>query len=154
MSKLPNYDPAEHAPRLEDLFLSRRQWLQRSGMGMGALTLATMLGNIATQTASAAPAAYAPLAPKKAPLPAKAKHVIHIFAEGGPSHVDTWDPKPMLAKYAGQTLPGLNGLAYASPFKFNKHGKSGIEVSELFPMLGDCVDDMTVIRSMWTDIPA
>ncbi len=153
MSKIPNYDPAEHMPRLEDFFLSRRQWLQRTGMGMGALTLATMLGNIATQTASAAPA-YAPLAPKKSPLPAKAKHVIHIFAEGGPSHVDTWDPKPMLAKYSGQTLPGLNGLAYASPFTFTKRGKSGIEVSELFPLLGDCVDDMSVIRSMWTDIPA
>src|SRR5690242_17308812 len=54
MSKIPNYDPAEHAPRLEDFFLSRRQWLQRTGMGMGALTLATMLGNIATQTACAA----------------------------------------------------------------------------------------------------
>src|SRR5690348_16198566 len=153
MSKIPNYDPAEHAPRLEDFFLSRRQWLQRTGMGMGALTLATMLGNIATQTASAAPA-YAPLAPKKAPLPAKAKHVIHIFAEGGPSHVDTWDPKPMLAKYSGQTLPGLNGLADASPFKFTKRGKSGIEVSELFPRLGDCVDEMTIIRSTRCEIPA
>src|SRR6185437_1223792 len=65
-----------------------------------------------------------------------------------------WDPKPTLAKFADQTLPGLNGLAFPSPFKFNKKGKSGIEVSEVFPMLGDCIDDMAIIRSMWTDIPA
>ena len=153
MPRLPNYNPEEHTPKLADLFLTRREWLQRAGMGMGALSLATMLGTIAEQTQGATNA-YAPLAPKKAPLPAKAKHVIHIFAEGGPSHVDTWDPKPTLAKFADQTLPGLNGLAFPSPFKFNKKGKSGIEVSEVFPLLGDCIDDMAIIRSMWTDIPA
>jgi uncharacterized protein DUF1501 len=80
--------------------------------------------------------------------------VIHIFAEGGPSHVDTWDPKPELTKYDGQTLPGMSGVAYGSPFKFKKSGKSGVEVSEVFPKLGECIDDMTVVRSMWTDIPA
>ena len=94
------------------------------------------------------------LSPKAPPFPAKAKAVIHIFASGGPSHVDTLDPKPVLWQYADQTLPGLDGLAYPSPFKFNKCGKSGIEVSEVFPKLGQCVDDMTIIRSMWTDIPA
>ena len=84
----------------------------------------------------------------------KAKHVIHIFAEGAPSHVDTWDPKPMLSKMNDQTIPGHEGLAFGSPFKFNKSGKSGIEVSEVFPKLAGCIDDMAVIRSMWTDIPA
>jgi hypothetical protein len=95
-----------------------------------------------------------PLAPKASHFPAKANAVIHIFAEGGPSHVDTWDPKPELQKYNDKTIPGHDGLAYASPFKFNKMGKSGIEVSEVFPELGKCVDDMSIIRSMWTDIPA
>jgi hypothetical protein len=154
MQRLPNYDPAQHMPRLSDLTCTRREWLNRTGMGMGALTLAMMMGGLGTNQASAAPAVFSPLSPKKPQFPVKAKHVIHIFAEGGPSHVDTWDPKPALAKYADQSLPGLNGVAFASPFKFSKKGNSGIEVSELFPMLGDCVDHMTVIRSMFTDIPA
>src|SRR6185369_6633357 len=87
-------------------------------------------------------------------FPGKAKHVIHIFAQGAPSHVDTWDPKPTLGKYADQALPGLNGVAMPSPFKFTKYGKSGIEVSEVFSALGQHVDDMAVVRSMYTDIPA
>jgi len=85
---------------------------------------------------------------------AKAKAVIHIFAEGGPSQVDTWDPKPELAKYNNKTIPGHDGLAFGSPFKFTPKGKSGIECSEVFPALGECIDDMAVIRSLWTDIPA
>ena len=125
--------------RISGPSLSRRQLLARCGMGMGALTLAMMLESLGAPQAQGA-MTYSPLAAKKAPLPAKAKHVIHIFAEGGPSHVDTWDPKPALAKYADQSLPGLNGVAYASPFKFEKKGKSGIEVSELFPMLGSVID--------------
>jgi len=153
MQRLPNYNPLEHLPRLSDLTATRREWLQKTGMGMGALTLATMLESLGAPQVMGA-MTTSPLAPKKAPLPAKAKHVIHIFAEGGPSHVDTWDPKPALAKYAGESLPGLNGVAYASPFKFEKKGKSGIEVSELFPMLGQVIDQLCVIRSMYTDIPA
>src|SRR5205823_11718426 len=146
MRKLPNDNPAEHTPRLEDAFMTRREALQRTGMGMGALSLAILLGQ---NTSAAAPIPMrSPLAPKQPQFKTKAKHVIHIFAGGGPSHVDTWDPKPALAKYADQTLPGLNGLAYPSPFEFKKMGKSGVEVSELFPQLGTCIDDMCVIRSM------
>ena len=74
--------------------------------------------------------------------------------QGAPSHVDTWDPKPALTKLNGQTLPGLNGVAMASPFKFAKYGKSGIEVSEVFSAIAKHVDDLAVIRSMQTDIPA
>ena len=155
MARLPNYDPAEHTPRLADLFLTRREMLQRTGMGMGLGALAMMLGGAVSR------AAAKPLAGLNAarlnPGPhfaAKAKHVIHVFAGGGPSHVDTFDPKPTLAKFEGQTLPGLNGLAYPSPFRFNKCGKSGLEVSELFKNLGECADDLCVIRSMWTDVPA
>ncbi|QOV92504.1 DUF1501 domain-containing protein [Humisphaera borealis] len=123
-------------------------------MGMGALSLAMMLASSQTAGAAGAPTAAGPLSPKQPPLKAKAKHVIHIFAAGAPSHVDTWDPKPALAQYAEKTLPGLAGVALPSPYKFSKRGQSGIEVSEVFPKLGLHVDDMTVIRSLWTDAPA
>ncbi len=151
--RTPDYDPADHMLRPEDAFLTRRELLQRAGMGMGALSLGMILNNIAGGSMASAATTGGPLMPKNAPLPAKAKHVIHIFAGGGPSHVDTWDPKPALAKYADQPLPGLGGLAYASPFKFEKKGKSGIEVSEVFPELGNCIDDMCVVRSLYTDVP-
>jgi hypothetical protein len=95
-----------------------------------------------------------PLAPKQSQFKVKAKAVIHLFASGAPSQVDTWDPKPELVKYNDKTIPGHDGLAFGSPFKFNKMGKSGIEVSEVFPKLGEHIDDMAVIRSLWTDIPA
>jgi hypothetical protein len=94
------------------------------------------------------------LAPKLPPFPAKAKRVIHIFAAGAPSHVDTWDPKPALAQYDGQPIPGGRGVAMASPFKFQRCGRSGIEVSEVFPKIAEHVDDLAIIRSMYTDIPA
>jgi hypothetical protein len=158
MRKLPNYDPAEHAPRLADAFMTRREALSRTGMGMGLLSLGMLLGDNPARAANvgglAGPAVRSPLAPKASHFKTKAKHVIHIFAGGGPSHVDTWDPKPELAKFADQTLPGLSGLAYPTPFKFSKRGQSGLEVSEIFPQLGECVDDMCVIRSMWTNVPA
>ena len=146
----------EHSPGLQDLIFTRRQFLARTGMGMGALTLASIFGPELFSAAQAQEAGnvISPLAPKSPPFPAKAKAVIHIFAEGGPSHVDTWDPKPTLAQYADKSLPNMDGVAFASPFKFNKCGKSGIDVSEVFPKLGACVDDMAIIRSMWTDIPA
>jgi hypothetical protein len=116
-------------------------------MGMGAMALATMLGSPAMGQAVS-------LAPRAPQFAAKAKRVIHIFAAGGPSHVDTFDPKPMLAKFEGEQLPGLPGLAYASPFKFSKCGSSGLEISELFPHLQTCADEMCVVRSLWTDVPS
>src|ERR1051326_1305361 len=143
----------EHSARLDDYFLTRRQFLQRAGMGFGALSLASLCGE-ALFGPRASAEANATLTPRSPHFPAKAKHVVHIFAQGAPSHVDTWDPKPALAKYDGQTIPGSEGVAMASPFKFEKKGKSGIEVSEVFPKLGELVDDLTVIRSMYTDIPA
>src|SRR5580704_10716201 len=116
----------EHLPTAEDIIFTRREFLERTGMGFGAMSLASILGLSFGGSAKADTAAAkvaGPLAPKAAPLPAKAKAVIHIFASGGPSHVDTWDPKPELTKYADKTLPGLDGLAFPSPFKFNKKGK-------------------------------
>jgi hypothetical protein len=156
MNPIPNYNPLEHLPIL---CTTRREFLEKTGMGYGAMCLASILG-AGVLTGNQAEAAVSgtksrsPLVPKQPHFPAKAKRVIHIFASGGPSHVDTWDPKPMLEKYADQTIPGANGLAFPSPFKFEKKGKSGIEVSEVFPKLGEHVDDMAVMRSLWTDIPA
>ena len=90
----------------------------------------------------------------------KAKRVIHLFANGGPSQIDTFDPKPLLAKYAGKPLPKDNlrterrtGAAFASPFKFKSYGESGIQVSELFDKTAAHVDDMCIIRSMHAEVP-
>ena len=129
---------------------------------MGFLGLSGLLGEQAMGAApgAAADSPFSPLAVKKPHFPAKAKRVIHIFANGGPSQVDTWDPKPELTKWNGKLLPAANlkterrtGAAMGSPFKFSKHGQSGIEVSDLFPELAQCVDDMCVIRSMHADVP-
>jgi len=128
---------------------------------MGALGFATLMGQtglLATQ--SGAGDAINPLAPKSPQFPARAKRVIHFFLNGGPSHVDTFDPKPALAEYAGKTLPTGNlqterktGAAFPSPFKFTRYGKSGIEVSELFPHIAGSIDDICVIRSMQAELP-
>jgi hypothetical protein len=146
--------------------VSRREMLCQCGMGMGALGLAALLSGVeaATPGSTASPADAAtggnPLAPRTPPRPAKAKHVIHLFMNGGPSQVDTFDPKPLLARYAGRTLPAANlrtesktGAALPSPFGFRKYGQSGIEVSDLFPHVGSCIDDIAVIRSMVTNLP-
>lgn len=122
-------------------------------MGMGALALGGMM-----QAARAAESN--PLAVRKPHFAAKAKRVIHLFMNGGPSHVDTFDPKPLLEKYAGKALPVENpkterktGAAFPSPFKFQKYGQSGIEVSEIFSKTAQHVDDMCVIRSMHANVP-
>jgi len=145
----------DHDFRPEQYFQTRRQFLSRFAMGMGAVGLASVLGpELLLPPSVMAAGDLSSLAPKVPPLPAKARHVVHIFAQGAPSHIDTFDPKPELAKYDGQPLPGLNGVAFQSPFQFQKRGQSGIEISEVFPNLGEHVDDMAIIRSMWTDIPA
>jgi hypothetical protein len=125
--------------------------LARTGVGFGALGLNAMLG-------AGAPAAT--LTPKSTHFPARAKHVIHLFLNGGPSHVDTFDPKPMLTRYHGTTVPGGNlrterktGNLLKSPFTFKPYGKSGLEVSDIFPRLAQQVDDLCVIRSMYTERP-
>jgi hypothetical protein len=147
---------AQHSAKTEDFFLTRRKFLQRAGMGFGALSLAALMGeDLVFPTTAAAADLANPLSPKSSHFPAKAKHVVHIFAQGAPSHVDTWDPKPMLTKQDGKPIPGSNGgVAMASPFTFSRHGKSGIEVSEVFPKLAEHVDELAIIRSCYTDIPA
>ncbi len=130
---------------------------------MGMIGLAGILADagLLSSGASAAPSATVnPMMPREPHFPAKAKHVIHIFLNGGPSHVDTFDPKPALEKYAGKMLPMKNlrterktGAAFPSPYKFRRCGESGIEVSEIFEHLGQCVDEMAIIRSMHADVP-
>ena len=148
----------EHSPSLDNVIHTRRQFLSRTGMGFGAMSLAALFGinPFAEGAAALAPgsASLNPLLPKQPHFPAKAKHVIHIFASGGPTQVDTFDPKPELTKYDNKTIPGHDGIAFGSPFKFPKCGKSGLEISEVFPKLGEVADDIAVIRSLWTDVPA
>src|SRR5688572_31350902 len=114
-------------------FCSRREILQRSAVGFGSLALASLVG---TESRSADP-----LAAKLPHFPARAKRIIFLFMKGGPSHVDTFDPKPLLTRDSGQPLPfakprvqfAATGNLLASPWKFNNHGECGIPVSELFP---------------------
>ena len=151
-----------HAPRLEDHFLTRRDFLSRCGMGMGAVSLSSLLQTtgVFAPEVRAGTAPISPLSPKGPHFHGRAKRVIHLFMNGGPSQVDTFDPKPALEKYAGKPLPRENlrterrtGAAFPSPYKFKKYGRSGIEVSEIFPHVAECVDDLAVIRSMHADVP-
>src|SRR5579871_620179 len=140
--------------------LTRRQVLCRCGMGLGAVGLSTLLQECGFLSKAEAATSLHPLAPRSPHFPAKAKRVIHLFMNGGPSHVDTFDPKPALLKYAGKPLPSPNlrterktGAAFPSPFRFQKYGQSGIEVSEIFPHVAAAIDDIAVIRSMHADVP-
>ena len=117
---------------------TRREFLSKYGMGMGALAL----GGLPSAVASGA---TSPLAPKMPQKPGKAKAVIHLFMNGGPSQVDTFDPKPELTKYDGKKLPlelkteRPTGMAMKSPFSFKKYGESGLEVSEIFSKVAKLV---------------
>ncbi|REK11982.1 MAG: DUF1501 domain-containing protein [Planctomycetota bacterium] len=139
--------------------LSRRELLRRTGLGFGSLALAQLMAGEQLLSTSEAATPLNPLAPKLPHFTPRAKHVIHLFMNGGPSHVDTFDPKPELTKRHGQELPfnlrteRKTGAAFRSPYKFTKHGQSGIEVSEIFPHVAECIDDIAVIRSMHGDSP-
>jgi hypothetical protein len=137
--------------------LSRRQALRHFANGFGMLGL---YGLLAAEARAENPSASAnPLAVRPPHFPAKAKRVIFLFMSGGPSHVDTFDPKPRLVRDNGKPLPFAmphlertrTGNLLQSPFKFRKHGQSGIEVSELLPHIASCIDDICVIRSMVAD---
>src|SRR5262245_10511536 len=115
------------------MLLDRRELLTRAGTGLGLLGLSALL----TEAEARGAAANGPLAPKQPHFAPQAKRVIHFFCNGGPSHVDTFDPKPALAKHAGQQLPETlrterkTGAAFPSPFKFQRYGESGLEISEI-----------------------
>ena len=142
-----------HQPDFRHLFSTRRDFLHRCGMGLGALALQTLTGEKLHAAAN-------PLTSRPPQFPGKAKHVIHIFANGGPSQVDTFDPKPELTKFDGKTMPGeylsterKTGALMKSPYKFKRYGQCGLEVSEIFDNVGQCADDLCVIRSMHADVP-
>lgn len=132
---------------------NRRDWIRKCGMGMGGLALADLFAST-----TAASEGYGSVAPH---FPGKAKHIIHVFLNGGVSQVDTFDPKPELTRRAGQMLPFENlaterktGGALPSPFTFKQHGESGIPISDIFPHLAKCADELTVIRSMYAELPS
>jgi len=133
---------------------TRRELLTRTGLGMGWLGALPLLGRPAIADTGAAP-----LSMKLPHYAAKAKRVIHLFMNGGVSHIDTFDPKPVLTKYHGQSLPTSlkterkTGAAFGSPFQFSKYGQSGMEISELFPHIAQSADELCVIRSMYADVP-
>src|SRR5438876_1105235 len=132
--------------------LNRRAFLASYAGSLGTLALAQLAaeGNEGSRD---------PLAPKKPHFPAKAKAVICLFQHGGPSQMDLFDPKPELTKQHGKPHPDQlevhfhtqQGKLLASPFKFAKHGKAGVELSELLPHTAKIVDDITLVRSMKTD---
>jgi len=136
--------------------MTRRDCLKTFGTGFGMTAFAGLAG----AAVGGSPLNTNPLAPKPPQFPASAKHVIFLFLNGGPSQVDTFDPKPMLDKFNGKPVPDGNlkterktGNLLKSPFEFHKYGQSGIEVSEIFPKLGAHMDECCVIRSMYTDRP-
>jgi hypothetical protein len=142
--------------------LDRREALKQCGMGMGMLGLADLMSSNGLLSPSAKAEAYrSPLASRAPHFAAKAKRVIHLFMNGGPSHVDTFDPKHLLKKHAGKALPKdfqlrterPTGAAYPSPFEFRRYGQSGIEVSDLFRHTAQHVDDMCLVHSMHADVP-
>lgn len=152
-----NDRPLDERSRLLQL-LSRRELFSRLGSGAGALAIAALLGEQAALAEAPVPkrAAYN-LRPKSPHAPARAKRIIYLFQNGGPSQVDLFDPKPELNKQAGQK-PGKGyvndvdekktGVWLGTPFKFMRHGQSGMELSELLPELGKHADQIALIRSM------
>jgi hypothetical protein len=137
--------------------ISRREMFVKFGGGFAVLPLIDLLSR------DAKAASINPLAPKAPHFPAKAKHVVFLFMNGAPSHIDTFDPKPELTKYNGQPykgklVVGSNGRPIGnlmqSPFEFKKYGQSGLEISSLFPHTSKFADDLCIIRSMYTDTAA
>src|SRR4029078_143039 len=134
--------------------VSRRRLLQQSALGFGSLALASLFdnGRAMAATDAAKPPHFAP----------RAKRVIFLFMKGGPSHLDTFDPKPLLDRDHGKPFPGEKprvqfagtGNLLKSPWSFRQYGGSGIPVSELFPHVSGCVDDLCVLNSVYGTNPA
>jgi hypothetical protein len=144
-------------PIIPPELISRRAMLQRVGTGLGVIGLAGLLSD---QRGRADGPTASPLAPRQPHFQPRAKRLIHLFMNGGPSQVDTFDPKPALDRYHGQRPPsadrsserGTRGLM-RSPFRFRRCGQSGLEISEIFPRIAEHADDLCVIRSMYTNVP-
>ncbi len=159
--------PCEPATLLTERSTSRRAVLQSSAVGFGSLALAALMQEEALSapiphSAIRIPQSSAPLAPKEPHFPARAKRVIFLFMKGGPSHLDTFDPKPLLDRDHGKPYPGkkprvqfaATGNLLKSPWQFKQHGQSGIPVSELFPHVARHVDDLCVLNGVYGTNPA
>ena len=140
---------------MEPHVIARRDLLATAAQSVGLLGLATTLGNEATASVTG------PLATRPPHFAPRARRIIHLWMNGGPSQVDTFDPKPALQTFAGQrpesvvklTTERKTSVLMPSPFRFARHGNSGIEISELFPHVARHADDLCVIRSMHTNTP-
>src|SRR5262245_44573652 len=143
------------------LFRSRRDFLRLAGGGFGALALSALMAEEARADEPRGPAAN-PLAPKKPHFETKAKSVIFLFMEGGPSHVDLFDPKPELTRQHGKPLPASFGKVItpmgtggntllASKRKFAKYGQSGLDFSDWVPRMATCADEFALMRACWAD---
>src|SRR5579884_4091723 len=145
--------------RSHPLLLSRRDMLWRAGLGFGSWALLDLL----TREGRLSAASENPLAAKPTHAPARAKHVIFLFMQGGPSHIDTFDPKPLLNKLHGQPLPASvteghqlqftkrDAAILGSPQTFHKCGQSGLEIADTYPHLQTCADELAVVRSCHHD---
>lgn len=159
---MPSKNQGIRRPQPFGAELNRREFLQRSGSGFGALALGALLGETPARAATVAHPAFGrnPLAAHPSHFPARAKSVIWLFMNGGQSQVDTWDYKPELAKWDGKEFEGFDkntgffteqvGPLMKSPFAFRQFGRSGTWVSEIFPKLAGHVDDMALIHSCFT----
>jgi len=147
---------------LSDFQNTRRDFLLRGGAGFGAMALTGMMAADTRITSRPRPALPSPNAPRQPHFAPTAKRVIFLFMEGGPSHMDLFDPKPLLNELAGQTMPAsfkrpitpmgeTESPLLASPRKWKRHGQSGLWVSDWLPHTAGCVDDLAVIRSCWTN---
>src|SRR5438045_682778 len=147
------------APALVPVAPSRREFLREAGGGFGALALSWLWGQ---EQARAETTPVDPHAPKPPHFPAQVQRVIFLFMHGGPSHLETFDPKPELQRLAGKPLPASFGMVatrrkvaanplLATKRKFTRQGQSGIEISDFYPHLARCADDLAVVRSCWAD---
>ena len=145
-----------HCRNFQPQPVSRRDMLRQSAMGFGSLALTHLLTKDGKAVEEGRRDSKKPFLPREPHFPAKAKHVIYLYLDGGPSQVDTWDPKPRLAKENGQPF-GMNieptqfnniGKTLASPWKFDNYGESGIPCSDLFKNIAQHVDKMAFVRSM------
>ncbi len=150
----PGYGPGSGAGEV-----SRRRLLQSAACGFGSLALAGICADSATGAKQTASVSADPLAAREGHFPARAKRVIFIFMQGGPSHVDTFDHKPELERRDGQQVEFLLARTrqvsaqrvFRSPWKFQQHGQTGRWVSQLFPHMARHVDDLCLIHSMHTE---
>ncbi|HLH53658.1 MAG TPA: DUF1501 domain-containing protein [Verrucomicrobiae bacterium] len=158
-----------HHLRLDSRLISRREMLRRAGLGFGSWALLDLLrrDGIAAATArdvsNDSVAGANPMAPRPPHFPATARNVIFLFMQGGPSQIDTFDPKPLLAKLHGQPLPPsatdglqlrftkMDALIHGCHLNFTRCGQSGIEIADSYPHLQKCADDLAVIRSCYHD---